>query len=94
MSHVEERLQERFGITGISPSKLKHYTLNYGDLIFTDKAGTDFYSLELEGNTVYPVVRNEVVVTVYWSSFIQNKIKKLFGHNKKKFNKLMKRISR
>jgi len=92
MNHVCERLQLRFGISDLSVPKLKYFTLNYGELLFTDKNGVEFYQLEYQGKMVYPVVRNKQVVTVLWSSYICRKINALFGYNPKKVEKILKKM--
>lgn len=92
MTHVEERLQQRFGITEINAPKLKYLTLNFGKKLFDSRDGAEFYQLELDGKFVYPVVSNGVVVTVYWASYVTKFARAQFGYSPKKLKKIMQKM--
>lgn len=88
MTHVEERLKIRYGITGVTPAKLKYYTLNYGEKIVDSKSGGTIYKLTLEGKVLFPVMRNGNVVTVYWRNYVDKVVYAEWAHNKKKLEKI------
>ncbi len=92
MNHITERLQLRFGISDLSVPKLQYYIKDYGELLFKDKCGAEFYKLTYNKVLIYPVVRDGRVVTVYWGSYVSKKVAAIFGHNKKKYGKIIKKM--
>lgn len=98
MSHVEDRLRMRFGITDLPPGKLKWLTLNYGEEVIQKGEGT-IYKVDYGEQTLYPVVVNrdgtsEFIVTVLWTSYVEMFIRKKFRHNKKKLSKMLGKLRR
>ena len=96
MNHVEQRLRDRFNITGVSRLKLRALSKHFGDLVVedTNKDGEqlEIYRLDLEGKTVYPLLVNGHVKTVYWSSYVECYVRRAFKYNKKKMVKLLKKM--
>jgi len=92
MSHVVERLKLRFGISDLTVPKLKYFTMEFGEKLFSSKDGADFHIVTYAGKTLYPVVRDGRIVTVYWSSHVSLLANKLFRHDPKKLNKIYKKM--
>lgn len=88
MSHVIERLKLRFGISDLTVPKLKYFTMEFGEKLFEDKGGAEFYKVTYAGKSIYPVVRDGRIVTVYWSTYVDLLATRLFRHKPKKLTKI------
>lgn len=71
MTHLELRLKQRYGITGVSPAKIKYLVMNTGVKLFTHKNAT-IYKITVKGVEVFALLQTgdkdpntKVITTVY-----------------------------
>lgn len=77
MTHLQLRLKQRYGITGVSSAKLKYLVMSTGVALFKHK-NSIVYRINLEGVEVYALLCNgdkdpttKVVTTVYTESDVE-----------------------
>jgi len=74
MTHLQIRLEQRYGITGVSSARLKYLVMNQGEALFKHKNAT-IYKIKVRGVDVYALLcagdkdpNTQVVTTVYTKS--------------------------